>query len=51
VYVSDIYDDYVVVVKKGTGMITLAAGNGKRGYGGDGGQAELAALHTPVGLG
>jgi hypothetical protein len=48
-YFSD-YDYQVLMVKNTTGIITVAAGTGKKGYAGDGGQAEVATLGRTGGV-
>lgn len=49
VYVSDDYYHQVFQIAA-SGTITVAAGNGQQGLGGDGGRATAAQLDTPLGL-
>ncbi len=46
-YISDGYSSRVYEVSKATGMLTVVAGNGARGYSGDGGPAISASLANP----
>ena len=43
-------DSKIFKVTASSGIITTAAGTGVEGYGGDGGQATSAMLHTPKGV-
>ena len=49
VYVADTYNHRVRRIDP-AGMITTVAGNGQRGFGGDGGPATVAALNHPTGV-
>lgn len=49
-YIADTHNNRVRMVNLVTGIITTAAGNGIRGYSGDGGAAIDASLDTPQGL-
>jgi sugar lactone lactonase YvrE len=49
-YFSDTNNHRVRKVDANTGVITTVAGNGKKGFGGDGGPAAAAALNEPYGL-
>ena len=46
-YISDGYSNRVYEVSKATGILTVVAGNGARGYSGDGGAAVDASLASP----
>ncbi len=48
-YVSQFYESLVRKITPG-GIITTVAGNGNRGYSGDGGPATAASLNRPYGL-
>jgi uncharacterized protein YjiK len=48
-YIADQYNNIILKVAAGTGTITTVAGNGTRGYSGDGGPATGAALNYPSG--
>ncbi len=50
VYLSDYFSARVRQVNAATGVITTIAGNGKTGFGGDGGPAGAAELNSPEGL-
>ncbi len=50
VYVSEAYSCRVRKVSAATGTISTVAGNGTRGFSGDGGPATAAALHQPEGI-
>jgi hypothetical protein len=47
-YIGDIATSTVRKVAAGTGIISLYAGNGVAGYGGDGGPATLASMYGPT---
>lgn len=49
-YIADTYNDRIRQVALSTGVIITVAGNGTRGYSGDGGLAVSASLDTPQGL-
>ncbi|MCI0636578.1 MAG: hypothetical protein L0206_22060, partial [Actinobacteria bacterium] len=49
-YVADYSNDRVRAIDPTTGTITTVAGNGARGFGGDGGPATEASLDRPIGL-
>ena len=49
-YFADTNNDRVRKISLTTGVITTVAGNGDRGYGGDGGPAQDAALNRPFGV-
>ena len=61
-YIADFYSSHIFVANTGTAAITIAsvviqagdvgivAGNGTRGYSGDGGPATSAALNQPAGV-
>ena len=51
IYVADRHNHCVRRIDAATGVVTTCAGNGKSGYGGDGGQAAEAGLVEPNGLG
>src|SRR5271157_2103377 len=46
-YIADSYSNHIFEVNKATGYLTVLAGNGTRGYSGDGGLATSAALNGP----
>jgi len=48
VYIADTCNDRIRIVAAYTGIITTLAGNGKAGYAGDGGSADLAEFYDPV---
>jgi DNA-binding beta-propeller fold protein YncE len=48
--VPDSFNHRVLALDLETLTVTLIAGSGERGYSGDGGPAELAELHNPVGI-
>ncbi len=48
-YISDTGNSRIRKVST-TGIITTIAGNGTAGYSGDGGAANVAELHSPIGL-
>jgi trimeric autotransporter adhesin len=50
IYIADTYNYRIRLVTKSTGIITTVAGNGTRGYSGDGGLATSAALGYPSGV-
>ena len=50
VYISDSFNHRIRTVTKSTGIITTVAGDGTRGYEGDGGLATLAGLSNPSGV-
>jgi trimeric autotransporter adhesin len=47
IYIADSLSDRIRMVTKSTGIITTVAGNGIRGYAGDGGPATSAGLYYP----
>ena len=47
IYIADKNNHVVRMVAKSTGIITIVAGDGMEGYGGDGGQATVAQLRSP----
>ena len=49
-YIADDLNNVILKVAAGTGTITMVAGNGTRGYSGDGGAATSAALNQPFGV-
>lgn len=49
-YFSDTFNHCVRRVDAKTGVITTVAGNGKKGYAGDGGPAKEAMLNEPYGV-
>lgn len=49
-YIADTYNQRIRRVDAATGIITTFAGNGTRGYSGDGGPATNAQLAAPEGL-
>jgi sugar lactone lactonase YvrE len=49
-YIGDSFNDRIRMVSAATGVITTVAGNGNRGYGGDGSAATSAELNIPAGL-
>src|SRR5229473_1607344 len=49
-YFSDTFNCRIRRVAAASGVITTIAGNGDKGYGGDGGPATLAALNEPYGI-
>jgi sugar lactone lactonase YvrE len=49
-FITDLGNQRVRRVDADTGIITTVAGNGERGFGGDGGPATSALLHTPSGV-
>ena len=50
IYIADSSNHRIRRVDAVTGIITTIAGNGNRGFSGDGGPAVLAQLHYPVGV-
>jgi trimeric autotransporter adhesin len=50
IYVTDTDNSRIRLVMKSTGIITTVAGDGTRGYGGDGGDARLSTLSSPSGI-
>jgi hypothetical protein len=50
-YLADERNDRVRAIDLTTGVITTVAGNGVRGFSGDGGPATEASLNGPIGLG
>lgn len=50
-YIADLYNNRIRAVDFVNNVITTVAGNGKRGYSGDGGPATAAQLNWPYGLG
>ena len=51
IYLADFASDKVRKVAAITGIITTAAGTGDAGFSGDGGQATLATINSPSGIG
>ena len=49
-YFSDTFNQRIRKVDAKTGIITTVAGNGKKGFGGDGGKATDAMLNEPYGI-
>ncbi|MBX9579521.1 MAG: hypothetical protein K2X87_04365 [Gemmataceae bacterium] len=49
-YFSDTFNHRIRKIDAKTGVITTVAGNGKKGFGGDGGPATEAMLNEPYGL-
>ena len=49
-YLSDTFNHRVRKVDAKTGVITTVAGNGKKGFAGDGGKATDASLNEPYGV-
>jgi streptogramin lyase len=49
-YFSDTFNHRIRKVDAKTGVITTVAGNGKKGFAGDGGKATDASLNEPYGL-
>ena len=49
-YFSDTFNHRIRKVDAKTGIITTVAGNGKKGFGGDGGKATDAMLNEPYGI-
>jgi streptogramin lyase len=49
-YFSDTFNNRIRRVDAATGIITTIAGNGDKGYAGDGGPAAQAALNEPYGV-
>ena len=49
-YFSDTFNNRIRRVDATTGLITTVAGNGEKGYSGDGGPAIAAALNEPYGV-
>jgi trimeric autotransporter adhesin len=47
IYIADTWNNRIRMVTKSTGIINTVAGNGTRGYSGDGGLATLARLSIP----
>jgi trimeric autotransporter adhesin len=50
IYITDAMIGRVRMVTKSTGIITTVAGNGTKGYFGDGGPATLAGFYYPAGV-
>ena len=50
VFIADTSNERIRQVTLKTGIITTVAGNGQRGYSGDGGPAQQASLYDPQGL-
>ena len=50
IYIADSYNQCIRKVTATTGIITTVAGNGTKGYSGDGGAATNAELNTPDGV-
>src|SRR5579862_10011629 len=49
-YFSDTFNNRIRRVDARSGVITTVAGNGEKGYGGDGGPDTAAALNEPYGI-
>ena len=49
-YFSDTFNNRIRRVAAGSGIITTVAGNGDKGYSGDGGPAIAASLNEPYGI-
>lgn len=49
-YFSDTFNHRIRKIDAKTGIITTVAGNGKKGFGGDGGRATEAMLNEPYGI-
>jgi streptogramin lyase len=49
-YLSDTFNHRIRKVDAKTGIITTVAGNGKKGFAGDGGKATDASLNEPYGI-
>src|SRR5579864_7584538 len=49
-YFSDTFNNRIRRVDGASGVITTVAGNGEKGYSGDGGPATRAALNEPYGV-
>src|SRR5215212_6779416 len=49
-YFSDTFNHRIRKVDAKTGVITTVAGNGKKGFAGDGGKATGASLNEPYGI-
>ncbi len=49
-YFSDTFNNRIRRVDAASGIITTIAGNGEKGFGGDGGKATGAALNEPYGI-
>jgi DNA-binding beta-propeller fold protein YncE len=49
-YFSDTFNNRIRRVDAGSGVITTVAGNGEKGFAGDGGPAVAAALNEPYGV-
>ena len=50
IYIADFANDRIRMVTKSTGIITTVAGDGTRGYTGDGGLATSARLSITSGV-
>jgi trimeric autotransporter adhesin len=50
IYIADTSNNCIRMVTKSTGIITTVAGNGSKGFSGDGGQATSATLFYPYGV-
>ena len=50
IYIADSFNNRIRLVTKSTGIITTVAGDGTRGYTGDGGLATSAGLNAPLGF-
>jgi sugar lactone lactonase YvrE len=50
IYIADAYNHRIRKVDIATGIISTFAGNGVRGFGGDGGPATAASFYRPYGL-
>jgi trimeric autotransporter adhesin len=50
IYITELAKSRILMVTKSTGIITTVAGNGTRGFSGDGGLATSATLINPTGM-
>jgi trimeric autotransporter adhesin len=50
IYIADSGNNRIRLVTKNTGIITTVAGDGTRGYKGDGGEARLSSFTYPTGI-
>ena len=50
IYIADTGNQRIRMINKATGFITTIAGNGVRGFSGDGWSANLASLYSPTGV-
>ncbi|HUB81072.1 MAG TPA: SMP-30/gluconolactonase/LRE family protein [Bryobacteraceae bacterium] len=47
----DVYHQLILRLNKTTGQVSIIAGNGQKGFSGDGGPATSASLQEPMGIG